>query len=488
MSPGYSLDPISQLLLITYFMFFFLFLFLEIILCKPNPCRHGGRCIIINSQTFSCDCQHTGYEGDLCEKGVLMLPDFPKLISGNPSQSLVLQAKPDNSLTVHFNPTMNLSIQPKEVTIDHPASKAVFQMTGNKSGVGMVSYDLEGLNKYDFVVPENSFVFIGRTILSQKSVYTRLGLLVGEIPVGCEKKEIEQYTACDIRVAFHSNSTMSSDTVIESGLLHIITPENKTIPLSLVGYNFSSPHPSRTEIMERLVTRMNLKEQKRSVHKCSGNQLTAEDLIEFIQKDALPKSFIRYFTAQLPLWLKVSVGENSDLFDIENTMASLVPTTDIHINHPICKFAINKQSVLVLYRPTVNYSIFVENEHLSLSSKGSCFVTDICETGVFLALPQKASNKVSTMPFMQDMAGGGWELLVSAFGFTTPRRYNRILTDMPDGHLAENFSDFTYNLWLQGSANILLGHSSYHGVKMKITGEAFAFADGLNAVSIFLFL
>ena len=98
--------------------------FSEIILCKPNPCRHGGQCIVISSKQFSCDCEQTGYEGNLCERGVVTPPDFPKLIPGHPSEKLEMGAKPENSLTVNLHPTMNLTIQPEKLIIQHPASKA----------------------------------------------------------------------------------------------------------------------------------------------------------------------------------------------------------------------------------------------------------------------------------------------------------------------------------------------------------------------------
>ena len=456
-------------------------------MCRPNPCRHGGTCTVIHdnkSRQFSCDCEQTGYKGDLCEIGVVTPPDFPKLTSGNPTEGLELQAKPDNSLTVHLDPSVNLTIQPKELTIQHPSSKAEFQVTGYKSGVGMVSYYLEGVNKYDFNVPDNSIIFISQNLSSQNSVYTRMGLLVGSLPIECQKKEIENFP-CNIRTVFDSNCTMSKGVEIESGPVHIITPDNKTIPLSLVGYNFSSPHPSRNEVIEKLVRHTG--DQKSSSRKCSNIHRTARDLIEFIQKDAFPNSFLRYFTEKLPLWLKVKVREDNDLFDIENTLAYLVQATDAHTFHPICKFPNNTQSAVVLYRPTVNYTISVENKQLSLSSKGSCFAVDICETGVFLTLSPKAKNKVRTMQFMKDMADGGWDLLVSSFGFTTPRRYNRILTRVPDGHLAEEFSNFHYNLWWQGRANILLTNSSDFAVNMRMTGDVFAFAADLDAVSITCF-
>ena len=72
---------------------------------------------------------------------------------------------------------------------------------------------------------------------------------------------------------------------------------------------------------------------------------------------------------------------------------------------------------------------------------------------------------------------------MSSFGFTTPRRYNRSVSSVPNGHLVQNFSDFYYNWWWQGSANIDLSNKD-QAVNMKMSGEAFAFAENLDAVSI----
>ena len=464
---------------------FMLSFFSEIILCKPNPCRHGGQCIVISSRQFSCDCEQTGYEGNLCERGVVTPPDFPKLIPGHPSEKLEMGAKPENSLTVNLHPTMNLTIQPEKLIIQHPASKAEFQITGYHSGVGMVMYSLDGVNKYDFTVPPNSVVFIGRNVSTQDSVYTRLGLLVGELPVGCQRMEIKKFPACDVKIAFHSNSTSSNPVLIEYGPVHIVTFDNETIPLSLAGYDFSSAPPSQKDIMERLIKLTSISDQWHL-----GNQMpdyynigfTGKDLIEIIQTEAFSKSFLRYITDQLPLWLRFGVREESNLFDLGNIQSNLFVTTDTHLTYPICKFPVHIQSALVQYRPTLNYNISVENNHLLLSSKGSCFAADICEPGVFLTFSQRARKKFATMQFMQDLALGGWKLLVSSVGFTTPRRNNSSASSVPNGHLAGNFSDFYYNWWWQGSAQVDLRNAD-HAVNMKMSGEAFAFTEDLDAVS-----
>ena len=451
-------------------------------MCKPNPCRHGGRCIIITPRQFSCDCQHTGYQGDLCEVGVVTLPDYPKLISGNHPEKLVLQAKPDKALTISFNSARNVAIQPQKLTIKNPNSTGEFQVSGHECGVGEVSYDLEGKNKHDFLVPDSSFLFIAQNISGQNSVYSRLGLLVDELPIGCQEKVIKTYQACDIKMMFDSNVTSSNGIVVETGPVHVIPPDNRTIPLSLVGYNFSSPHPSRIKLKERLLRHVEGEEEV-GAPVCPNIQFTAADMMEFIQRDAFPKSFLRYFSYQLPLWLNVKVREDNYLFDLNNAMANIVQAKNAHASNPVCKFPVINQSPVVLYEPTISYNLLLENEQLSLSSKGSCFVIGICETWVFLALSQNSIGKVHTMKLMQDMADAGWEVMVHSFGFTTPRRYSKTLNSVPDGHLAQNFSDFHYNVWLQGSADVYLGNSSNFAVNMNMNGEAFAFVNNLDAVS-----
>ena len=384
---------------------------------------------------------------------------------------------------------MNLTIQPEKLIIQHPASKAEFQITGYNSAVGMVTYSLDGVNKYDFTAPRTSVVFIGRNVSSQDSVYTRLGLLAGELPVGCQRMDIKNFRTCDVKIAFHKNSNITTPTLIESGPVHIITSYNGTIPLSVAGYDFSSPIPLENDIMERLIGLTSMSDRWQVINQrpdCYTIGLRGEDLIEIIQKDAFSKSFLRFLTDQLPLWLRFRVREESNLFDIGNIQSNLFLTTDAHLTYPICKFPVYIQTALVLYHPTMNFNISVENNHLSLSSKGSCFAADICEPGVFLTLSQQARKKFATMQFMQDLTLGGWELLVSSFGFTTPRRYNRSLSSVPNGHLVENFSDFYYNLWWQGSANIDLSNED-QAVNMKMSGETFAFADNLDAVSITFF-
>ena len=383
---------------------------------------------------------------------------------------------------------MNLTFQPNELVIQHPTCKADFQVTGHKPGIGMVSYDLKGVDRPVFASPKNSSIFVGHNTSNQESVYTKLGLLVGELPIGCQKKNLFN-SQCGITVAFDSTSTESAGVRIESGPVHVITADNKTIPLSLEGYDFSSPDQNHQELLKRLIDHAKVREETQSEdlnpvnQGCSPFQSTGETLMEFIQKDAFPKSFFQYFSRQLPLWLKFT-AEDSYVFATENLLASLVQTTGPRYVHPSCEFLLTgTSSSAVIYRPKVNYSISVQNEQLLLSSKDCCFATDLCDGGVFLTLSESANREIATMPFVKEMIDGRWKLFLSSLGFTPQRRYSTIVNRLPVGPLAEFFSDFHYNLWLQGSADIFLKNSSDFSVNIKLTGEAFAFVEDFDSVS-----
>ena len=473
---------------LTSFLFLFEF-YLEIILCKPNPCRHGGRCIVIDSQKFSCDCQNTGYEGDLCERGVVTPPDFPKLIPGRLSEDLSLLAKPNNVLTVLFDATLKMTFHPKRVMIQYPSDQAEFKVIGHESGVGMVSYDLSGIDKHTFVSPTNSPIFVGHNISNVNSIYTRLGLLNGEVPIGCRTKNLQNFP-CGLKVAYSPSSTLPNDVLVQSGPVHIITSDNKTIPLSLVGYNFSSPYQSgqESELLKTLIAQTsstNTSSAGQTSNEMCSFQPTTEALIEFIQEDAFPKSFMRYLTDKLPLWIRLMVKDDNNLFAAENTRADLIQITSTQSDYLNCKFPpLGIPNAMVTYRPKVTFTISAGRKQISLPSKGCCFATDPCGSAVFLTLSEKAGKEISKMPVLKDLTYNGWGVLLSSFGFTAPKKYQSLTNSLPSDPMAEHFSDFHYNMWWKGTTNISLKNTSDFTINMKMSGQVFSFVEDLNSVSI----
>ena len=353
----------------------------------------------------------------------------------------------------------------------------------------MVSYDLSGIDKHTFVSPTDSPIFVGLNMSNANSIYTRLGLLIGEVPIGCQTRNLENFP-CGLKVAYTSSSTLPNDVLVPSGPVHIITSDNKTIPLSLVGYNFASPHQSgqESELLKTLIAQTNTTNTssagQTSNEMCSF-QPSAEALIELIQEDAFPKSFMRYLTDKLPLWIRLIVTDDNNLFAAENIRADLIQTASTQSDYLNCKLPpLSISTAMVTYRPKVTFTICAGSKQISLSSKGCCFATDPCGSAVFLALSKKAGEEISKMPVLKDLTDNGWGVLLSSFGFTAPKKHQSLTSSLPSDPMSEHFSDFHYNMWWKGTTNISLKNTSDFKINMKMSGQVFSFAEDLNSVSI----
>ena len=54
-------------------LYFLLFAFYTDSPCyNPNPCVNGGTCIVVNDETYECECD-PGYNGDNCENSKIQI-------------------------------------------------------------------------------------------------------------------------------------------------------------------------------------------------------------------------------------------------------------------------------------------------------------------------------------------------------------------------------------------------------------------------------
>merc|ERR1711871_1721723 len=85
--------------------------------CLPNPCANGGRCVhhdgIYTFGGFSCDCDGTGYEGDICSvpfaanyvAAELVLDLSLEAVSGNARQSFISNFREDIAALAQVEPS-----------------------------------------------------------------------------------------------------------------------------------------------------------------------------------------------------------------------------------------------------------------------------------------------------------------------------------------------------------------------------------------------
>ena len=249
----HSLHTVNKVLLSTYFSFSFLYS-TELKTCQPNPCEHGGKCKVHDHERFSCDCEGTGYAGSKCQTGLISAPVFPKLTTKAKSRALSLSARPLNKLNdflhsasgVVFTPSSSLEITEHETKKD-------FYFEVDKAGIHRISYTLGGRNEHDFQIPEQSVVFVELTVLFNEIIYSKLSIPKGELPVGCNEYR-QKVVSCELH--FLTTDKWTSTSLSTKGILHIKTPSNHSIPLSMIGFSLDERDVSRKSMIEKAVALM----------------------------------------------------------------------------------------------------------------------------------------------------------------------------------------------------------------------------------------
>lgn len=454
----------------------------EIKTCQPNPCRHEGKCLTLDDNSFICNCEKTGYKGSRCETGFVNTPIFPKLRLNISSKALAVLARPSKHLRVFLTSEDGVTIHPSSIEIPFPKRKEEFTVEGAKPGIQAITYILEGENEQEFETPERSALFIAPEISNHN---TKLFLMKGELPIGCEKHETNENVSCDLRLI--STAPWTGTPRSTNGVVHFLTVNNQTIPLSLIGLNLNKLHVSRDEMIETgiaVTSTFNtfpLQYQKNG--KCYSEIADSNDLLELIDSDAFVSSFMHALSAMAPEWLTVTVSENNQNFDIQNIAVTLASDLKHCLGFPI-----NAAQSLAYYRPAVNYKVRVEQNEIPLSADGrTCFAINICKSGLFINFPKSQAQLLkSNLNVFRDMKDRcGLDLSVDSIGFLNNKETSNFVKGIIwNGMNLQKLSPLSYNVWLKGRVDWRMEIPKQLFVTFKMNGETVIKSRNIDAVSI----
>ncbi|KAL9962843.1 hypothetical protein ACROYT_G031988 [Oculina patagonica] len=441
----------------------------EINTCKPNPCRHEGKCLAKDENGLMCNCEQTGYKGKQCEIGFITTPVFPKLRPNTRSETLSVLARPSKHLKLSFNSQDGAMFHPESIEIQFPNRKGAFKVEAAEPGIQAVSYYIEGGNKVDFQTPERSVLFVASELPSHD---TKPSPLNGELPIGCEKHETQEHFSCKLRLL--STAPWAGTHRSTNGVVHFATTNNQIIPLSLIGLNLKELRVSRDQMIETGIAKTS-KSKKFSLSyqrndKCYSKIADAKNILELIENDAFPSSFMQALSAMAPEWLTLAVSETNEYFDIQNIAVNLASDFE-HCSG----FPFQGASSLAYYRPALNYTVRVAQNEVSLFADGrTCFAINVCKPGLFTKLPkEQAEHLKSTLNVFQDMKDCcGIDLTVNSIGFLDIEETSHFVKGVIwNGTDLQKLSLFSFNAWLKGSLDWRMEIPKLLFVTFKITGE-----------------
>ena len=384
----------------------------------------------------SCNCANTGYEGNRCHIGIVTTPRIPKLKLGIASSVLTLNAKPSVALKVSVNAGKRVTIKPSpELSIDYPRQQANFTVRATSVGVHLLSYNLSGPSKNDFITPAKSVFLVEPASSSQLNVFEKLSLVNKELPTG--KYSFQDTISFPCNLTFSSTDTWQKNggSVVTSGIVYA-----NTIPLSLIGTNLANLTYVRNNVMETL-------SQKADVTTSGGI-----DFLEYLQYDSFPKSFIKHFMKLAPRWFVAVMKANSSAFSIYNTFVN-IGVQPFSTANTLCDGFPTKDASATTYflsRVPVEINIAQAKADL-LSDSVSCFAVSLCTSELFVGLSKSNIGAATNLAVLKDMKRKGWELQIQALGFSHNGDLRNDIQGVTwNGLKMSSFLPFKPRMWLRG--------------------------------------
>ena len=369
--------------------------------------------------------------------------------------------------------------------ITFPETKQKFFVQAGKAGVYTISYSLGGPSEVDFEVPEPRSFLVEPRVTINDSVYSKLFLRKGGLPVGCNQ-HISKSLSCELR--FISTNGWTGGSPSTEGIVHIRTSSNHYIPLSVVGLSFDKLKTSNKLLTQVAAARISssgvLRDLYTSNGTCIQKELSSDNLLELMKDDALVSSFMRTFSKMAPKWLVLATSEENEAFDIQNIKVNLATKASLKEEH--CSgFPLNPLSSIAYFKPTAKYEIHVSDDAVSLFAEGdTCFAADICKQSVFIHFSKHAANELIRLTACQEMKDKGVGIRVDTLGvLESPEIYDVENSEIWNGTHFVKASPFAYNMWLRGDVTWKMQIPAKLDLILHVKGESYIHYENIDDVS-----
>ena len=429
---------------------------------------------MINGKHYICDCEGTGYEGPTCQTGIITTPVFDKLEVNQQSRTFYLYAQPKNRLIVTLKALNSLIIKPKrQLVISKSSRKVSFSVIALKPGLYEISYSLSGQDANNYKVPDNSSVYAKSKEV--ESVYQLLQIPENTLPIGCHNYTLpnDPLECPTTLISSHSWVSRPSYSKPETeGIVHLKT-KAIMMPFSIIGTRKQTFAPTKQDILN-MIQKLSTQHMNSSIWikkngKCEVFTLSSNNLLEFIQTDAFPKTMLATLSQLMPKWIQLNTDKNNNLFDLSNVMVKVgkPPSNGIGSCENIAE---SSSKSTMYYKPSVAFDVHLNGDTRKFGTHDTtCFAVDVCKDIVFMDFSQKARKSFGQITTIKNMKAAGWDLSVSSFGLGR------------QGFGGQNY----HNLWLKGDHQVYLKNSRLI-VGMNLTGEITAGLECLDDVSITL--
>ena len=305
--------------------------------CAPNPCKHNGSCEIIDKDNFKCHCVDGLHTGDTCEKGLVEMPTFPVLVTG---QTLIIQlrASPDRELKIDvFANDNSVILIPATLIFNSSQTTALLQIRSSSTGMKKISFVLHGIDARNFDEPDPRLLFVQGSEESSSKIVNNEGCF----SPGCHEETLPsgEMEKEDKKVLSTSSWENKAGNVSTDGV-SAITDGDSALPLSISGSKIIANNLVNGNL-DKLITishnaskAMNL--TVKDTGYCVSEKPSADYLPEIVQMNAFAKSVAKSINHNTPFWIYIVAEQTVTAFDPQDFEAKLLPGQEIKSKYAKC--------------------------------------------------------------------------------------------------------------------------------------------------------
>ena len=390
----------------------------EITVCAPNPCKHNGKCEIVNKDKFKCHCNSKEYDGTICEIGLVMMPTFTEMHPGK-TYVFTANAKPDTDLKITITSNDNsLAITPSTILFDSTTTCASFQLRSSSPGVKQLSYRLHGSDALAFRQPLSQTIYITDPDPNLDKIISTTGAL----SQGCHDQVMNVGDRRKKGVPVHSTSpwTDQAGKVTTSGISSMDI-DGATLPASLVGSSIIDDNLVNSNMGDFIIKHtndssagpMNLTIVEREG--CVSEKPSTVYLSDVVKVNAVPKTVADGVNQNTPAWINLIPQQTVTTFDTQDYAASILRGQDIKEKHKKCGdvvTAIEIDKRYYMYSTNQKMLMHVNDEDVHVGSGVQiCIFRSISENQTTIGFPN-ASKILQTLE-----SSTGWKVKANGIDF-----------------------------------------------------------------------
>ena len=421
--------------------------------CKPNPCKHGGRCTTVTFNQFSCNCSGTGYQGKKCERGVIVKPHFPALVAGVSTKSLEFRASPPDEYFILTPSSRFIQFNPPSLLFKkHISAPQSLTMTARRPGPQFIRFNLGGPSAATYKSLEPILFFVQSRRIAINNNGTEL-----TFPSGRCKLELDKCSGSNLTISAYSTSAWITGGITRGQIS--LRSGNIELPYSIMGGNLAS--------------------KKRTNSNPSCAMTSRYSPTELARRKVLAKSFLNAVRHSLPKWLEVKLHDNFPLSSTLETdlQASYLSGKRLVEKVPLKGLPLAKDTFFsLLLSPDLDVVVHGDRVSFKTNDRSTRFAValDLCSSSpsdVILRPSPGTTDMLNQLSVMKQLQDKGWRFKIESLQ----------LSKKLFGKKATNRTLIMYatlSKQLNTSANDVKSHVDFKGT-------IFVNVDNLNKVNIF---